>query len=727
MTVLSVQIGQCGNQLGRSFLDTIYNHICSSKNESFRSKLTDMYFDEEYQYGNNIFPIIEYEDYSNTRRSIVSESNNVMCLSNYIARCILIDMEPKVIEKCLYGDISEHRVVDNMNEYRTKKKKEMCDNIEDAESQQKYVCGMEEYYEPSNNLLKIFKQDKSVEVCSNTVSCDNRKEESCECSLSGQLCGHMGIGSERTNARRKREYTVNTWKYNNRSFIYGLNGSGNNWSYGFNVHAKNICEHFLNLMNKEMEKNESKENIDNILLFHSLAGGSGSGISSYISYLLKDEYPKVNLFNVCVLPYMFGEISVQSMNSILCLSSLYDVSDGIVLFENDKFELMCKRINNENINTDEINRYISLFLAYTIGLPVDFSNLPCAGGSARTSAGGSARTSAGGSASASASTSGYNKYTNVMNSVLRDLCCHPNYKLLTARYLPQVFEENMKFEQNSFNMLLKRMHKMLISGRVLDYDIPNNRCTAPGVASAYYATENFNVDPYFVRLSSRDLRNSCAFLKQIHIPIYLRESISKSYLISQQNSMLLKKGVKNYSIRGQTKNYAPTGGGSISTTNTSTVINMSNMKNRGSSPIDVPNRTHHHLVGSSDVQITNGTHFLHNNVVFSSKMMMRGEIQENINFDLFKSHVLYSNKSLNPIEVYIDDSKEFSYNSLSMISNCLTPIPTLKKILENAKMLYGSNAYMYQYNAYGVSHDQVHTSLMAIEQVISSYESFSSD
>ncbi|GAB65911.1 delta tubulin [Plasmodium cynomolgi strain B] len=572
MTVLTVQIGQCGNQLGQAFLDTIFKHVSSAKNEGFRAKLADMYFEEECHYGNNLLPVIQYAENNKGRKSLLSESNEVMCLNNHIARSILIDMEPKVIEKCLYQTAAD-----------------------------------------------------------------------------------------------ERRAPLDSTNYNKRNFIYGLNGSGNNWSYGFNVHAKNICEDFLNLIQKEMESNDSKEGVDNIILFHSLAGGSGSGISSYLSYLLKDEYPSVNLLNVCVLPYMFGEISVQSLNSVLCLSSLYDSSDAIVLFENDKFELMCKRMNNENINTEEINRHISLFLTYTLGLPLDSANAMGSGGS---------------------------KYTNAMNSILTDLCSHPSYKLLTTRYLPQVFEENMKFEQNTFSMLLKRMHKMVINGRIVDYDAPH------GCGGRSLPAENSTVDLHFVRLSSRDLHKSCAFLKRVHIPLHLRESLSKSYVSVQQNCVLLRRGPKSYSARTQ---------GSRPPHESTRGPPPSRM-HQGNGPTEGPLAS---------------THFRHNNVVFGSKMILRGELQENINFDLFKSHVLYNHRSISPMEVYIDESRDFSYNSLAMVSNCLTPVPTLKKILQSAKMLYGTNAYMYQYNSYGVSHDHVHSSLMAIDQVISAYEGLS--
>ncbi|SBT71118.1 delta tubulin, putative [Plasmodium malariae] len=688
MTVLTIQVGQCGNQLGFAFFDIMYKHICASKNENFRNMLVNMYFDEECHYENNLFPVIEYDayNYNKGRKSYIHENNNIPCLNNYIARCILIDMEPKVIEKCLYSNLSDKNC--NDCSYTSKKSKKTKENYDHGQTErttggetgQKYVCGLQEYYEPVNNFVKIFNKDHKG--CTGGEKSYNGSEVKQYSHSYGQYSESDGSnnfpddqfnlsevqhnfpdglynGGEKKGRKIKSEYYINEWKYNNTNFVYGLNGSGNNWSYGFNVHAKNICEHFINLVNKEFEKNDMKESIDNILLFHSLAGGSGSGISSYISYMLKDEFPKINLFNICVLPYMFGEISVQSLNSILCLSSLYDVSDCLILFENDKFELMCKRINNENINTDEINKYISLFLAYTIGLPIDFTNLK---------------------------NSNTYKYSNIMNCILADLCCHPNYKLLSTRYLPQVFKENMKFEQNSFNMLLKRMHKMVIKGSILDSDVANTKGMIP-------MTESSNLDDYFARLSSRSLHKSDIFSRNIHIPIYLNEALSKSYVNREYNAIFLKKNAKSYSSKGQTSH-----------------------------------RTHqahhtHHLKNITEP--LSGNNYTHNNIIFNCKMIMRGEINENINLDLFKNHVLYNNKSLHPMEVYIDESKHFSHNSLSMISNCLSPIPTLKKILQKAKMLYATNAYIYQYNNYGVTHDHVHNSLMSVEQIVNSYENLS--
>ncbi|SOS78573.1 delta tubulin, putative [Plasmodium sp. gorilla clade G1] len=729
MGVLSIQIGQCGNQVGYEFFDILHKYISCSKNECFKSKLTTMYFDEEYKYGKNLLPIVQYEE-NEGNRNYMNVNNNIMCLNNLIARCILIDMEPKVIERCLslnnnYDDCIKRKVqkkekyqkIVKCNSEKSVGKKKYDDSDECC---LQYVCGLDDYYESKNNFLKIFKRNNNnnndhhhhdndgeehniyakskhnnnnndnilfkKSLYNNNILFKKSLYNNNDILKDDKLNGNNNLYNSFKNADHEENnnlvknnfcsssYFTNEWKFNKSNFICGLNGSGNNWAYGFYVHGKNICEDFINIINKEFEKNESKESIDNILLFHSLAGGSGSGLSSYISYILKDEYPKTNIFNICILPYMFGEISVQSLNTILCLSSLYDCSDGLILIENDKFELMCKRINNdENINLEEINKYISLFIAYNIGFPIDLSN------------------------------SNYNNncnYCNIMNYILSDLCCHPNYKLLSTRYLPQVFKENIIFEQNSFNMLIKRMHRMLIKGTILD---SNNICTNVMKKITNDISCNY-IDNYYInRLSSRNiLKNKNIFYKQnsFHIPIHMNEINSNSYIDQHDNSVYLKKKKKK-------KNYY-------------NCIQKTSKNQNNQDNILYQHKNNYHKTDEYN-------HYTHNNVILNSKMIMRGEINENIDLHLFKNHVLYNNKSLNPLEIYIDQNKQFTNNSISMISNCLTPIPTLTHILEKAKLLYSTNAYIYQYNNYGVTHDQIYNSLMYVEQIINSYESLSSE
>ena len=71
-------------------------------------------------------------------------------------------------------------------------------------------------------------------------------------------------------------------------------------------------------------------------ILQSLAGGTGSGLGSYVLEQFQDEFEDVSFLNIGVLPHLSGEVILQSYNIILSMASLYKESDGIILLENDK-------------------------------------------------------------------------------------------------------------------------------------------------------------------------------------------------------------------------------------------------------------------------------------------------------------------------------------------------------------------------------------------------------
>jgi len=39
-----------------------------------------------------------------------------------------------------------------------------------------------------------------------------------------------------------------------------------------------------------------------------LAGGTGSGLGSYMLELISDDFPELNKINICVAPHITGEV-----------------------------------------------------------------------------------------------------------------------------------------------------------------------------------------------------------------------------------------------------------------------------------------------------------------------------------------------------------------------------------------------------------------------------------
>ena len=79
-------------------------------------------------------------------------------------------------------------------------------------------------------------------------------------------------------------------------------------------------------------------------MLQSLAGGTGSGVVSYLIDAVKDEFPGISLMNIGIMPHLTGEVIVQSYNTILSLAKLYQSSDGILLIENDTIGEICTKL-----------------------------------------------------------------------------------------------------------------------------------------------------------------------------------------------------------------------------------------------------------------------------------------------------------------------------------------------------------------------------------------------
>jgi len=52
---------------------------------------------------------------------------------------------------------------------------------------------------------------------------------------------------------------------------------------------------------------ERIEYVEGILIIQSLAGGTGSGLGSYLTKTIKQNY-KLNIINMTILPYQTGEV-----------------------------------------------------------------------------------------------------------------------------------------------------------------------------------------------------------------------------------------------------------------------------------------------------------------------------------------------------------------------------------------------------------------------------------
>ena len=218
------------------------------------------------------------------------------------------------------------------------------------------------------------------------------------------------------------------WQYDEKRTFTKQSGSGNNWAHGYNIHGREVSEKVLEVIQREVEE------CDFFGGFHALqsvAGGTGSGLGSCIAEHIADMYPKSPFLNTIVWPFQSGEVIVQNYNSVLSLASLVQASDGIVLFENDRMNEMCKKLLKlPNPTIGDLNSIIAQHLAMML-LPVSKVTGPSHGRTVR-----------------------------LLHDLTHHLCAHSGYKLLNVKMIPQMPQRSKAFSSYRWTGLLKHLYQM---------------------------------------------------------------------------------------------------------------------------------------------------------------------------------------------------------------------------------------------------------------------------
>lgn len=124
--------------------------------------------------------------------------------------------------------------------------------------------------------------------------------------------------------------------FNPRNVHLSENGTGaaNNWQHGY-TYGREHEEELLNLIDREVDK---CDNLSAFQLFHSVAGGTGSGVGSLLLQLLNDRYGSkkvISTFSVFPSNEKTSDVVVQPYNTVLTLQRLIDYSDATFVFDND--------------------------------------------------------------------------------------------------------------------------------------------------------------------------------------------------------------------------------------------------------------------------------------------------------------------------------------------------------------------------------------------------------
>ncbi|XP_067649295.1 tubulin gamma-1 chain-like [Haliotis asinina] len=139
-------------------------------------------------------------------------------------------------------------------------------------------------------------------------------------------------------------------------------GAGNNWASGY-TQAEGLYEDVFDIIDREADGSDS---LEGFVLSHSIAGGTGSGMGSYLLERLNDRFPKKLIQTYSVFPNVdeISDVVVQPYNSILTLKRLTQNADCVVVLDNTALNrIAADRLHIDTPSLAQINQLVSTVMS----------------------------------------------------------------------------------------------------------------------------------------------------------------------------------------------------------------------------------------------------------------------------------------------------------------------------------------------------------------------------
>lgn len=139
-------------------------------------------------------------------------------------------------------------------------------------------------------------------------------------------------------------------------------GAGNNWAAGYSA-GERLHEEVFDIIDREADGSDS---LEGFVLCHSIAGGTGSGMGSYMLERLNDRFPKKLIQTYSVFPNQdeISDVVVQPYNSLLTLKRLTQNADCVVVLDNTALtRIAVDRLHLDKPSFAEINHLVSTVMS----------------------------------------------------------------------------------------------------------------------------------------------------------------------------------------------------------------------------------------------------------------------------------------------------------------------------------------------------------------------------
>ncbi|KAF2087417.1 tubulin-domain-containing protein [Saccharata proteae CBS 121410] len=135
-------------------------------------------------------------------------------------------------------------------------------------------------------------------------------------------------------------------------------GAGNNWAAGYAM-GEAVHEDVMDMIDREADGSDS---LEGFMLLHSIAGGTGSGMGSFLLERMNDRFPKKLIQTYSV--FDAGDVVVQPYNSLLTMRRLTENADSVVVLDNGALSrIAADRLHVQEPSFQQTNQLVSTVMS----------------------------------------------------------------------------------------------------------------------------------------------------------------------------------------------------------------------------------------------------------------------------------------------------------------------------------------------------------------------------
>jgi len=142
------------------------------------------------------------------------------------------------------------------------------------------------------------------------------------------------------------------------NMVFGNNGAGNNWAKGHYTEGAELVEQVLQNVRQEIETCDAPQGFQ---LFHSLGGGTGSGMGTLLLLKIRDAYPDRITCTYSIYPSpKVSDTVVEPYNAVLSSHQLLENSDETFVIDNEAlYNINFNVLKNTAPTYSELNSLIA--------------------------------------------------------------------------------------------------------------------------------------------------------------------------------------------------------------------------------------------------------------------------------------------------------------------------------------------------------------------------------